>query len=89
MFVRQQARPSVKIQNRDDLVALKELVEAGKVTPVIDGTYPLSETPAGDRPRRRGPRPRNGRHHDGRTPARWHDVSLTSPTPLTELTTIS
>ena len=32
-------------QNRDDLVALKELVEAGKVTPVIDGTYPLSETP--------------------------------------------
>ena len=28
-----------------DLVALKELVEAGKVTPVIDRTYPLSETP--------------------------------------------
>ena len=25
---------------------LKGLVEAGKVTPVIDGTYPLSETPA-------------------------------------------
>ena len=45
MFVRQQAQPTVKIQNHDDLVALKELVEAGKVTPVIDGTYPLSETP--------------------------------------------
>ncbi len=28
-----------------DLVALKELIEAGKVTPVIDRTYPLSETP--------------------------------------------
>ena len=44
MFVRQQARPSVKSQNRDDLIALKALVEAGKVTPVIGGTYPLSRT---------------------------------------------
>ena len=46
MFVRQQAGPTVKTQNHDDLVALKELVEAGKVTPVIDRTYPLTETPA-------------------------------------------
>jgi len=45
MFVRQQGGPSVKSQNRADLVALKELVEAGKVTPVIDGTYSLRETP--------------------------------------------
>ncbi len=44
--VRQQASPSVKTQNHDDLVALKSLVEAGKVTPVIDRTYPLPETPA-------------------------------------------
>jgi NADPH:quinone reductase-like Zn-dependent oxidoreductase len=44
MVVRQQAAPTVKTQNHDDLVALKELVEAGKVTPVIDGTYPLAET---------------------------------------------
>ncbi len=44
IFVRQQARPSVKTQNRADLVALKELVEAGKVAPVIGGTYPLPET---------------------------------------------
>jgi len=28
----------------EDLVALKELIEAGKITPVIDRTYPLSET---------------------------------------------
>jgi NADPH:quinone reductase-like Zn-dependent oxidoreductase len=27
----------------EDLVALKELIEAGKVTPVMDRTYPLSE----------------------------------------------
>ena len=44
MVVRQQARPSVKTQNRADLIALKALVEAGKVTPVIGGTYPLSRT---------------------------------------------
>jgi NADPH:quinone reductase-like Zn-dependent oxidoreductase len=42
LFVRQQLPPSVKFQNRPDLIALKDLVEAGKVTPVIDGTYPLS-----------------------------------------------
>jgi NADPH:quinone reductase-like Zn-dependent oxidoreductase len=46
MVVRQQAAPTVKTQNRDDLVALKDLVEAGKVTPVIDRTYPLIEAPA-------------------------------------------
>jgi NADPH:quinone reductase-like Zn-dependent oxidoreductase len=45
MFVRQQGKPSVKFQNRADLLVLKELVEAGKITPVIDGTYPLRETP--------------------------------------------
>jgi NADPH:quinone reductase-like Zn-dependent oxidoreductase len=45
MVVRQQASPSVKTQNHDDLVALKALVEAGSITPVIDATYPLSETP--------------------------------------------
>jgi NADPH:quinone reductase-like Zn-dependent oxidoreductase len=43
MFVRQQAKPTVKTQNHDDLVALKNLIEARKLTPVIDGTYPLAE----------------------------------------------
>ena len=45
IFVRQQAGPTVKTQNRDDLVVLKGLVEAGMVAPVIEGMYPLSETP--------------------------------------------
>jgi NADPH:quinone reductase-like Zn-dependent oxidoreductase len=45
MFVRQQASPTVKTQNHDDLVALSDLARAGTVTPVIDGTYPLSRTP--------------------------------------------
>jgi NADPH:quinone reductase-like Zn-dependent oxidoreductase len=45
MFVRQQAGPSVKTQNHDDLVALKDLVVAGKLRPVIDRTYTLGQTP--------------------------------------------
>ena len=44
MVVRQQAGPSIKTQNHDDLVALRELVESGKLIPVIHGTYPLRET---------------------------------------------
>jgi NADPH:quinone reductase-like Zn-dependent oxidoreductase len=45
LFVRQQGRPFVAIPNNEDLVVLKELIESGKLTPVIDRTYPLSETP--------------------------------------------
>jgi NADPH:quinone reductase-like Zn-dependent oxidoreductase len=45
LFVRQQGRPFVSTNNKEDLIVLKELIEAGKVTPVIDRTYPLSETP--------------------------------------------
>jgi NADPH:quinone reductase-like Zn-dependent oxidoreductase len=32
------------VQNQKDLVLMKELLESGKVVPVIDGCYPLSET---------------------------------------------
>ncbi len=44
MFMSQQGRPFIALMNKEDRAALKELVEAGKVTPVIDRTYPLSET---------------------------------------------
>jgi len=44
MVVRQQASPTIKTQNHDDLVALRGLVETGKVKPVIDRTYPLTQT---------------------------------------------
>jgi NADPH:quinone reductase-like Zn-dependent oxidoreductase len=47
MFVRQQAAPTVKTQNRADLVALKELAEAGAIAPVIDSTWSLTDTPKG------------------------------------------
>jgi NADPH:quinone reductase-like Zn-dependent oxidoreductase len=43
LFVRQQGRPFVSTPNQDDLITLKELVEAGRVTPVIDRTCPLRE----------------------------------------------
>jgi NADPH:quinone reductase-like Zn-dependent oxidoreductase len=45
LFVRQQGRPFLSLPNKEDLATLKDLVEAGQVTPVIDRTYPLSETP--------------------------------------------
>lgn len=38
-----QATSLVHKSNQDDLVVMKELIEAGKVTPVIDRCYPLSE----------------------------------------------
>ena len=44
-FMRQQGRMFMAVPNNEDLVVLKELIESGKVTPVIDRTYPLSETP--------------------------------------------
>jgi len=44
LFVRQQGAPYIAIPKNQDLVDLKELIEAGKVTPVIDRTYPLSDT---------------------------------------------
>jgi NADPH:quinone reductase-like Zn-dependent oxidoreductase len=47
MISRQQIGPSVRFQNNADLVALKELVDAGTVMPVIDNTFPLSRTSEG------------------------------------------
>ena len=41
----QSLRPLSATKSKEDLVVLKELIEAEKVTPVIDKTYPLSEAP--------------------------------------------
>jgi NADPH:quinone reductase-like Zn-dependent oxidoreductase len=43
-FVSQTLRTFIVSPKRENLQRLKELIEAGKVTPVIDRTYPLSET---------------------------------------------
>jgi NADPH:quinone reductase-like Zn-dependent oxidoreductase len=44
-FVPQRMRVFVVRHTRDDLAVLKELVEAGKITPVIDRRYTLSQLP--------------------------------------------
>jgi len=41
--VSQALGPVASTENTEDLQFVKELIEAGKVTPVIDRTYPLSQ----------------------------------------------
>jgi len=45
-FVRQNLRPFLAKPSAQDLKILTELIDAGKVSPVIDRTYPLAEAPA-------------------------------------------
>ena len=44
-FVSQKLGTFLAKRSKEDLQVLKELIEAGKVTPVIDRTYPLSAVP--------------------------------------------
>jgi NADPH:quinone reductase-like Zn-dependent oxidoreductase len=44
-FVRQRLAPFIAQHSKEDLLTLKEMIEAGKVKPVIDRMYPLSEVP--------------------------------------------
>lgn len=44
-FVSQRMAPRDSKETKDRLGLLKELIEAGKISPVIDRTYPLSEVP--------------------------------------------
>jgi NADPH:quinone reductase-like Zn-dependent oxidoreductase len=46
LFLRQKFIFFIAKSNRDDLMTLCGLIEAGKVTPVIDRRYPLAETAA-------------------------------------------
>jgi NADPH:quinone reductase-like Zn-dependent oxidoreductase len=43
-FLRQEFRFFIAKMNRDDLTTLGGLIQAGKITPVIDRRYPLAET---------------------------------------------
>jgi NADPH:quinone reductase-like Zn-dependent oxidoreductase len=44
-FVRRRMVPLLQVPNREDLDQLRDLIEAGSVTPVLDRIYPLSEAP--------------------------------------------
>lgn len=45
LFVSQKFTPLLAELNQADLTMLRDLMQAGKVTPVIDRRYPLSEVP--------------------------------------------
>jgi NADPH:quinone reductase-like Zn-dependent oxidoreductase len=43
MFSRQQARPFLSTENKEDLSTLQELAETGRITPVIDQVFPFED----------------------------------------------
>jgi NADPH:quinone reductase-like Zn-dependent oxidoreductase len=45
-LVRQKLGTFIASQNTADLEVLRDLIDSGKITPVVDRAYPLSETPA-------------------------------------------
>ena len=45
LFTEQRLLGLISTERRQDLLTLKDLIEAGKLTPVIDRIYPLSEAP--------------------------------------------
>jgi NADPH:quinone reductase-like Zn-dependent oxidoreductase len=45
LFTEQKLMGLMSKERQQDLLTLKDLIEAGKLTPVIDRTYPLSEAP--------------------------------------------
>ena len=45
LFTEQKLMGLISKERQQDLLTLKDLIEAGKLTPVIDKTYPLSEAP--------------------------------------------
>ena len=44
LFSKQRLLGLMPDERQEDLITLKELIEAGKVTPIVDRCYPLAET---------------------------------------------
>ncbi len=47
LFVSQRLRPLPSKQKREELLAVTELIEGGKLTPIVDRTYALADTAEG------------------------------------------
>jgi NADPH:quinone reductase-like Zn-dependent oxidoreductase len=47
LFVSQRLRPLPSKQTREELLAVTELIEGGKLTPIVDRTYALADTAEG------------------------------------------
>jgi hypothetical protein len=47
LFVSQRLRPLPSKQKREELLAVTELIEGGKLTPIVYRTYPLADTAEG------------------------------------------
>jgi hypothetical protein len=81
-FVGQRMRVFVVRHNKEDLAVLKELVEAGKVAPVIDRHYALRDVPRSPPLPGRRTRPRKDRHrrvrHEAPPRAHWLRPAPTS-----------
>ena len=46
LFIKQLPKPNFSMPSKKDTMAVfREFLEAGKITPIIDRTYPLSEAP--------------------------------------------
>jgi NADPH:quinone reductase-like Zn-dependent oxidoreductase len=54
LFVGQRLRGLMAKEKQDDLHTLREMIEAGQITPVVDRTYPLLEAPQAIRAWARG-----------------------------------
>jgi NADPH:quinone reductase-like Zn-dependent oxidoreductase len=71
-FIRQTLVPLASSENADDLVVLTELVQSGRVTPVVDRTYPLDEAAAAIRHLQDG-------HARGKVVVSVHPGSIRTP----------
>jgi NADPH:quinone reductase-like Zn-dependent oxidoreductase len=45
LFIDHRLVALIQTRSKEDLLALKDFIEAGKVTPIVTATYPLSEAP--------------------------------------------
>ena len=69
LLVSQRLRPLPSKQKREELLAVTELIEDGKLSPIVDRTYSLAETGRGPELCGAGARARQGRGHRGLRPA--------------------